>query len=223
MSGAMIASDQASHGFQLAAGLLAAALAASGPLRAGETEAAADGLLPYDTRWQHPHFLTFRPANGQPCRVNPPRFSWPYVPQVLVGRWKVRPREFTLQLARRPDFSRPDIEVRTPYNFHNALPVLQRGRWSWRVGYDVGTGAEHWSAVRSFVCDASAVEWDRTVIDRAAKLLAARRHPRLGPPGGDWGAWRKELAAGSETGQWLREALRDANRATSRPWWKKAP
>jgi len=190
---------------------------------ARRTPLLAGGLLPYDTRWQHPHFLTFRPANGQKCPVNPPRFSWPYVPHVLVGRWKLPPREFRLQLARRPDFARPDIEVRTPYNFYNALPVLDEGRWSWRVGYDVGSKTEHWSPVRSFLCDEGAVEWDRTVIHKAAKLLAGRPHPRLAPPKGDWNAWRKELAAGKETGPWLREAIRTADRATRRAWWGKPP
>ncbi len=64
---------------------------------------ADQGLLPLDRRWEYPHYLTSRPGNGQICRVNPPRFSWPYVPQVITGQIPIR--EFIFQLSRTGDFS----------------------------------------------------------------------------------------------------------------------
>jgi len=193
-------------------------------LLAACTAVAAEGLLPLDGRWEHPHFLTWRPGNGQVCAVNPPRLSWPYVPHVVIDRKTERAlRTFTLQLSRSGDFAKPDIEVRTPYNFYNALPVLARARWHWRVGYDTGKKGGQWSPVRTFAFAPDAVEWDRTFIERAAGRLAALKHPRLGPPGGDWQAWRAKLAAGQDSATWLTEALKAADRATRQPWWREPP
>ena len=61
---------------------------------------AEDGLLPLDGRWEYPHFLSWRPGNGQVCRANPPRMSWPYVPQVVIDRKRRELHEFTLQLSK---------------------------------------------------------------------------------------------------------------------------
>ena len=54
------------------------------------------GLIPYDTRWEYPHYLTFRPGHGQVCRVNPPRMSWPYLPHVIPAERNVPVHSFTL-------------------------------------------------------------------------------------------------------------------------------
>lgn len=181
------------------------------------------GLLPYDTRWEYPHFLTFRPGNGQACEVNPPRFSWPYVPHVLLDKEGARRHEFCFQLSRSGDFTKPDHTIRTPYNFYNALPVLAKGRWHWRVGYWVGTKQEQWSAVRTFNVGDDAQSWDRTLIHEAARRLGARPHPRLGPPDGDWSAWRERLAKDPETAQWLESVLAAADKARKRTWWRQFP
>jgi len=88
-------------------------------------------LIPLDGRWIYPHYLTFRPGDGQVSDVNPPRFSWGYVPNILMDLKKgVALDEFCFQLSKTPDFSSPEIEVKTPYNFYNALPssdVVARG------------------------------------------------------------------------------------------------
>ena len=144
----------------------------------------ADGLLPLDGRWQYPHYLTFRPGDGQVCQVNPPRMSWPYVPGVLTDRKSPPLWEFTLQLSRSADFTKPELEITTPYNFYNALPVLGDGKWLWRVGYGVGTDQEQWSPARSFEIGPDTAPWDRTMISDAAATLAAQSHPRFGPPEG---------------------------------------
>ena len=181
------------------------------------------GLMPVDGRWEYPHFLTFRPGNGQRCDVNPPRFSWPYVPHVVVRGKKLPAHEFCFQLSRTGDFTKPDVEIRTPYNFYNALPVLEKRRWHWRVGYWVGSKREQWSPVRTFTLDASAVEWDRTFIRDAAKRLAELPHPRIGPPDGDWQAWRDRLSKHPRTSRWLTAILKSAGSVTRKKWWRDFP
>ena len=80
--------------------------------------------------------------DSQVCDENPPRFSWPYVPNVLQHDAESALGEFTFQLSRDGDFARPKLETRTPYNFYNALPVLEEGSWYLRVGYGVGSDGE---------------------------------------------------------------------------------
>lgn len=186
----------------------------------GETDL---GLLDYDTRWEYPHFLTFRPGNGQQCEVNPPRFSWPYVPHVLMGKDAVRRHEFCLQLSKSGDFTKPDHAIRTPYNFHNALPILTKGRWHWRVGFFVGSKQEQWSAVRTFVIGDDARPWPRMFINEAARHLAAMPHPRFGPPNGNWSAWRDRLAKDPTTETWLKSIVATADRTLKKGWWKRFP
>ena len=183
----------------------------------------ADGLLPLDGRWQYPHHLTFRPGDRQLCQVNPPRMSWPYVPNVLTDRKSPPVWDFTLQLSRSGDFSKPNFEVTTPYNFYNALPVLDGNSWYWRVGYGVGTDREQWSPARAFEIAEDAVTWDRTCILNAAHDLAGRPHPRLGPSDGDWTALRQRLETDQRTKAWLESLVRSAERATRQPWWEEFP
>jgi len=179
--------------------------------------------LPFDGRWEYPHYLTFRPGNGQECQVNPPRFSWPYVPQTVMGRKNIPLREFHFQLSSNGDFSDPDMEIRTPYNFYNALPILEKKRWFWRVGYEVGTKQEQWSPVRSFTFAADAVEWDRTVINDAVRLLKGRNHPRMSPDDGDWEGWIRDLKSDELTASWLDSLLSRAPNVMKRSWWRDFP
>ncbi len=184
--------------------------------------AASADLIPFDSRWEYPHHVTFRPADGQVPSVNPPRMSWPYVPHVITSE-TVPVRSFWLQLSRVGDFAAPDVEVRdTPYNFHNALPVLEAGEWRWRVGYSVGTDYEVWSAARSFIIAGDTPTWDRTAIDRAAEILAAKPHPRLAP-GIGWDEWREVLEADPETAAWLGQVIGNADKAAKRDWWADFP
>lgn len=185
--------------------------------------AAGDGFLPVDGRWQYPHYLTFRPGDAQVCRVNPPRMSWPYLSNVLPHGESVPVTEFTLQLASKPDFAKPDHEFHTPYNFCNALPVLDSPIWHWRVGYSVGTPEEQWSAIRSFQFAPEPVAWDRRFIDRATEKLAGMGHPRLASADGDWRAWRSAIEQDELTGAWWKSLLRQAEGATRRPWWREFP
>jgi hypothetical protein len=181
------------------------------------------GILRVDGRWEYPHYLGFRPADGTEVDVNPPRMSWPYLPQVIPQQRVIPATEFTLQFSRSGDFSRPDFERVTQYNFENALPVMEPGEWRWRVGYAVGTAEEQWSVARRFTVGPDAVRWDRTVIDRAAERLAALARPRLAPGDGDFAAWRQRLEADPDGAVWLRSLIQQAERATRQRWWRDFP
>jgi len=184
----------------------------------------ADGLLDYDTRWQYPQYLNTRPGDGQVVATNPPRMSWPYVPGTIVEDHPAR-RLFTLQIAADDSFEDPAVEVvDTPYNFYNALPVLDEGEWYWRVGYRLpDEDAVSWSDTHSFIITGDAVEWDRTVITRAADILSAKPHPRIGPADGDWAAFRAQLEADPRGAEYLRRTLSAAESATNADWWADFP
>ena len=180
-------------------------------------------LLPIDSRWVHPHYLSFRPGDGQVCRVNPPRFSWGYVPNVLMDLSEsVELDEFCLQLSKDIDFSSPDMEIRTPCNFYNALPVLEKTRWYWRVGYHLGTKERQWSPIRTFTFSNEAVEWDRTIIGEAAGKLASLKRPRFAPREG-WSNWRENLADDSWEAEWVERVLQRAQGILEKPWWGDFP
>ncbi|MFO7947498.1 MAG: DUF4962 domain-containing protein [Armatimonadota bacterium] len=180
-------------------------------------------LLPLDDRSYYPHYLNFRPGDGQVCEMNPPRMSWGYVPEVVVDE-HVPVNTFTLQLSKTGNFDAPDLQIQdTPYNFYNALPVLEDTQWHWRVGYNVGTDREEWSEVRTFTFIEDAVEWDRTIINMAAQILGGRSHPRLAPPGGDWQAWAEELREDEQYAEWLDQIIQRADATTGRDWWNDFP
>ena len=135
--------------------------------------------IPEDERYTYPRYLGFRPADGQVCDVNPPKFIWPYDPDVIPQGALLARRRFRLCIGATPGLEAPVVEVReTPYNFYNALPLLPGGRrWFWQVTYDPGAPQERKSRVRSFELAPDAVAWDRTAIQRSAVRLCG--HPRV--------------------------------------------
>ncbi|MEW6157731.1 MAG: DUF4962 domain-containing protein [Verrucomicrobiota bacterium] len=142
----------------------------------------ANTLLPRDPRQFYSRWTRFRPGEGEVVQLNPPRFSWPYVPDVVSEPPLVAGRRFTLEISAHADFKSLAVCVtNATVNFYNFLPPLPRNegaRWFWRVGYDVGTPEERWSGVRSFQIASKALEWDRsmfgTVLDGSPKP-----HPRI--------------------------------------------
>ena len=97
--------------------------------------------LAMDERHIYPRYMGFRPADGQVCDVNPPRFSWPFDPAIIPQGPLPIERRFRLRIGSTPDLKDPVVDVKqTPYNFYNALPVLKGARkWFWQVTYDAGT------------------------------------------------------------------------------------
>ena len=182
------------------------------------------GLVPFRDSWVYQTILNWRPADGSVSTVNPPRFSWPYLKDVVAeDTSNIPPQVFTLQIARDASFTEKVVEVvDTPYNFYNALPTLDPGTWYWRVGYGLAPSQE-WSQVRHFIIDTSSVAWDRSGIEKAAEMLAALPHPRTGPANGDWSALLERLQADPSTKRTLDQLLNVANRVTRDPWWTDFP
>ena len=185
--------------------------------------AEADGLLPFNTGWEYPHFTTFRPANAATCDVNPPRFSWPYVPHVLTEGKDVKRQDSVFQLSSTGDFVSPGIEVKTPYNFYNAFEPLAPGTWHWRVGYWVGSEREQWSEVRTFTIADNTPQWDRTSITQAVEQLSSMSHPRMAPADGDWAGFRERLERDDRLSDWLSNALEEADAIVRSAWWNDFP
>jgi len=194
--------------------------AGAAPVRLG-----ADCRLEDDPHEYYSRFVTFRPAEGATVHLNPPRFSWPYVPGVFPdenGAYPVN-QLFTLQIANRPQFDKPNVEIKdTPLNFYNAIPVLRGAdKWYWRVGYNIGTEREQWSEVLSFTIAADAAEWDRSALADPAKHLHG--HPRI-----LWNAesWPK-IKGLQDTDPVSREVAQSAIRAADRDlqagWYRNFP
>ena len=188
-----------------------------GIVRFGETSA-----LAVDPRIEYAHFVNFRPGDGQVCEVNPPRFSWGYDPSVISKEDHPRETLFTLQLSKTGDFSSPDLQIKnTPYNFYNALPVLdQTLTWHWRVGYSVA-GEITWNAARAFSFGPGTPEWDRTVISKIGDHL--KEHPRVPFTEDQWeeiGNLHKRNSVAAEVRDY---AIDQANKVLHRDWWEEFP
>jgi len=124
-------------------------------------------------------FVNFKPGNGEIVYVNPPRFSWAYLPHVIPkSRLVPFTSKFILQISRNKDFRAPLIDMRNLwFNFYNILPPLPySGRWYWRVGYRVGSSVQ-WSDVRSFFIHPNSKRWDRSLLANLDALLQS--HPRI--------------------------------------------
>ena len=140
----------------------------------------AESIVPPDLRQKYATYVRFRPADGQVVTLNPPRFSWPYLPGIVFTRfYENADQRFTLQISKTQDFSSSEVQVKnTPINFYNFLPELKGSSiWYWRVGYNVGTKGECWSDIRSFRLAPNAVLWDRS--DFKQLLDSLKGHPRI--------------------------------------------
>lgn len=181
-------------------------------------------LIPFSSSWNYPQVLNWRPATGLPTNCNPPRLSWPYVKSVKASDSKgIRINVFTLQISKSPDFTNPEIEIKdTPYNFYNALPILENTTWYWRVGYGEGV-KDGWSDTKSFTFTADAVQWDRTIIKDAVSILSAKPRPRSGPEGGNWKAFNTKIQNDPLTQQWYSQMIKEADVYLKRPWWDNFP
>ena len=183
-----------------------------------------DALLEIDTRIHYAHFLGFRPGDGQVCEVNPPRFSWPYVPEHIAPESPMPRTIFALQISRSANFANLEVDVSGfAYNFYNALPSLKgRGPWHWRVGYQPPEGGKvQWSAVRTFTIAPDAVEWDRTIINRMGEYL--KGHPRILFTRETWPQIRKLRDTDEISAEVFAHIIRSADGAMERSWWDEFP
>lgn len=194
-------------------------LAAAGyaePVRLGE-----GARVPESPRSQYSRYVNWRPADGETVRLNPPRMSWPYRADFPEG-WDDAAHTFTLQIGSEPELARPLVNVKTWFNFYNTLPVLDPGRtWYWRVGYDVGTADETWSAVRRFRIAADAVAWDRSAL--ADPPLAAMGHPRVLFTAETLPQVRELARTHPASQATLSRLVRQADAVLEKPWWNDFP
>jgi hypothetical protein len=185
---------------------------------------APESLIPYNSGWEYATIVNWRPGDGIEASVNPPRFSWPYLKNIIAEDIElIPPTVFQFQIAQNETFTDPDVSIQnTPYNFYNALSPLEPGTWYWRVGY----GPEDqpsWSSTRSFRITERTTEWDRSAINTAADTLSALERPRLGPASGDWAAFNESLKASSDTRFRYDQLIGDCDRIRAQPWWNDFP
>ena len=180
-------------------------------------------ILPDDDRERYSKYVNSRPADGAVVDLNPPRFSWPYVPDIVPESDRVPEQIFAFQISSHPDFSDVHIDVKdVPYNFYNALPALPTDKeWYWRVGYNVGTEGERWGAVRSFTIAEDAVVWDRSVL--VDPDLASIGHPRILFNSDTLGEIRSLVDSDPESKAIARSMKEEADEIMSSDWWNNFP
>lgn len=180
--------------------------------------------LPDNAREYYARFVKFRPPDGTTVHLNPPRFSWAYVPDLFPqGSDYPAQQRFTFQVSKAEDFANPQINVEnTPFNFYNTIgPLGSGGEWFWRVGYNVGTSEETWSEVRSFIIARDAVVWDRSALADPGKLLSG--HPRLCFNAENWDEIQALMNTDTESREIYESAITKAESTLKKSWWKDFP
>lgn len=143
----------------------------------------ANSSVPLTESILYNRVLTWRPANETTVNLNPPRFSWPYEPDIIPeSKLPSLPiRKYAFQIAEDLGFQELLLDVReTDFNFYNAIPMLPvRKALYWRVGYYDPSASKRleWNRVRSFKIGPGAVDWDREKL--ATPDLTHDNHPRI--------------------------------------------
>ncbi len=145
----------------------------------------ASSAVPVNESMLYSRCLTWRPAGGLTVDLNPPRFSWPYEPTIMLTeddpRERLSVRTFAFQIALDTQFTDLLVDIdKTPINFYNTIAPLPEGReLYWRAGYfdpEGGSGLE-WRESRSFTVKPGATTWDRSALKEPAFVSA--EHPRI--------------------------------------------
>jgi hypothetical protein len=152
--------------------LLAAAMA--GPtLLLSAAAPAADAPVPaaVDERPGEPGEWGFRPAEGEPCPVNPPGFSW---------RPQKGAKTYDLEVARDAAFAAPAYRAAgLAYNVHCPPRTFEAGTWHWRFRFTDAAGrTSAWSRPRAFTPAADAVAFPMPPRDELLSRIP-KAHPRL--------------------------------------------
>ncbi|MCC5847279.1 MAG: heparinase II/III family protein [Verrucomicrobia bacterium] len=189
-----------------------------------ESLPSVEALQPFRSSWMYSTVLNRRPGDGLTVNVNPPRFSWPYLREIVAEDIRnISPTVFTLEIADDTGFSDPKVRIEdTPYNFHNALAPLPPGTWYWRVGYGPQPDVA-WSEVQSFVVTEETPVWDRTFITGSVERLGELTGSRTAPDGENWQEWNARLAGHSDTRMRHEMLFREAERVMALPWWDDFP
>lgn len=146
---------------------------------------AANSSQPLTESTLYNRAIVWRPADGATVSLNPPRFSWPYEPTIMLTGGDsakflpVRHYRFQLSIDSTFDSTLVDIPA-TPFNFYNTLAPLPSGKKIyWRVGYYDPDRREEldWSRVRSFAVTEEATVWDRS--NMVTPAFVSADHPRI--------------------------------------------
>jgi hypothetical protein len=130
--------------------------------------------------------LTWRPGDRDKAALNPPRFSWPYEPEIIPeelpeGSRGLPVRSFSFQVALDPGFDSLLVDIReTPFNFYNTIAPFPEGRAIyWRAGYynPRDKSSLEWRKTRTFTVQQGAATWDRSPLARPG--FTAGNHPRI--------------------------------------------
>ena len=184
----------------------------------------ADAKVAPDSRQEYARFVINRPGDGKEVTLNPPRFSWPYLPGIVFPERMIdADMHFTLQISKSESFDKPYFQSpETDCNFYNFIPELKGAKkWFWRVGYRKGKSAIQWSDVRSFILADSAVVWDRSGIPAA--IAGLKGHPRILFRPDNMDAVRALREKDKYSAELYDHILKGAEEAMRTDWYKNFP
>lgn len=211
-------------GWGLLAVILPVSIASAEKSNEASVKIGSQAKVPTDPRQKHARFVIFRPGDGQTVSLNPPRFSWPYLPDiVLPARHVSAEMRFTLQISASATFD--DVYYESPEtdcNFYNFIPELKGARrWYWRVKYRRESGKGHWSGVRSFTLAPDATVWDRSRIPAAIANL--NEHPRILFNRANLNAVRALRHENEYSAGLYDHIIHDADNAIKQDWYRDFP
>jgi len=194
------------------------------PLRFTETNSAQ----PVTESMLYNRAIVWRPADNTIVNLNPPRFSWPYEPTIMLedGDEKkylpVRYYRFQVSLDRQFETLLVDV-VETPFNFYNAVPVFPEDRpVYWRVGYyDPEQMVLQWQKARVFEISPQAVRWDRSGL--AEPKFISEEHPRIIFNSGNIQALRRLAVTHPFSREIYERVLADATTDLDAGWFRNFP
>jgi len=159
--------------------------------------------------------------------LNPPRFSWPYEPEIIPEKQmpSLPIRKYAFQIAEDIDFQGLLLDVKqTDFNFYNTIPPLPvEKEIFWRVGYYDPTEESRlvWKEVRRFRIESGAVSWDRKKL--AEPDLTADQHPRIIFKKGRLDELRAIVGRDAFSKEIYKKVLEDADADLTADWFLKFP
>ena len=112
----------------------------------------------------------YRPTDGSTVPLNPPALTWVHEPQAV---------HYTVQWARKEDFSDATTVENIPWPVYTHSKPLDPGTYYWRYRFSTKEGkVSDWSITRSFTVPKDAVEFPMPSVEERRKRIPAG-HPRL--------------------------------------------
>ncbi len=162
------------------------------PLSYTLVDSRANISLPTEANWNE--IVNIRPASNETVFLNPPIFSWFYSPGNPTNMaLDQNIYEYHLQIDYTGAFTSPVVDVITPLNFYNYLPILNVGNVYWRVAYmsnsilltqtNVGLPTTGWVTnswiTNNFTIASNATNWNRSMLTNTTYLTSKGVHPHV--------------------------------------------